>query len=92
MGALLSLISLGNRFFKPVVDRKKCIRANGGDCNICSTVCKEELDPHYAAAQNECSKCGTCKDNCPSGAISFGFMPKKNDYAPNLIIAGEKKD
>ncbi|HBT95737.1 MAG TPA: 4Fe-4S ferredoxin, partial [Coriobacteriia bacterium] len=76
MGAMLSLISIGNRFFKPVVDRRKCIRVNGGDCHICSNVCTEGLDPHCSASLNECSKCGLCKDSCPSDAITFAFMPK----------------
>ncbi len=75
MGALLSLLSLTNRFFRPKVNTDKCLRAQGKTCGICSEVCKEELDPHCIKGMNECSKCGICKDACPTGAISFTFLP-----------------
>lgn len=88
MGAMLSLVGLTNRFFKPVVDRKKCIRARGGACTICSDACKEGIDPHYHEGMNECSKCGLCKDACPTGAITFAVFPKRDAYEP-VLAKGE---
>lgn len=80
LGALLSLLSLPNRFVRPVVDRRKCLRFSGGKCTVCSDVCREQLDPHYATSLNECTKCGLCKDKCPAGAIGFSMLPKKGAY------------
>lgn len=80
LGAAVSLLSLPNRFFRPVVDRSKCIRSKGGTCNICANVCEELLDPHYRYAMNECTKCGVCKEQCPVGAIHFAFLPRRDAY------------
>ena len=80
LGALLSLLSLPNRFFKPVVNPQKCIRNTGGTCRVCADVCAEQIDPHYACGMQECSKCGLCKDKCPAGAISFALLPGRDVY------------
>jgi ferredoxin-type protein NapH len=71
MGALASLLSLPNRLFRPRVDMKKCLRGRGTDCQICTGVCPEELDPHLGTNMQDCSKCRNCAVNCPAGAISF---------------------
>jgi ferredoxin-type protein NapH len=78
LGALLSLMSLPNRFFRPKVDTSKCLREQGKNCSICYETCPEELDPHYREGMNECSKCGLCKENCPTKAISIPFRAQKN--------------
>lgn len=71
MGALMSLISKPNRAFRPKVDESKCLRSHGVDCQICSGVCPEGLDPHTDAAMHECSKCRDCAVNCPANAITL---------------------
>jgi ferredoxin-type protein NapH len=76
LGALVSLLSLPNRFFKPTVNSQKCLQSGGGNCHVCSDVCPEKLDPHYSCSMHECSKCGICKDKCPTKAISFAILPK----------------
>ncbi len=76
LGALMSLLSLPNRFFRPRVDMSKCLRGKGVDCRICSTVCAEGLDPHRSACLHECSKCRDCAQNCPVHAISFPLLGK----------------
>ncbi len=73
VGALLSLMSLPNRFFRPKVDSSKCLREKGVNCNVCVDVCPEGLDPHFKDGMNECTKCGLCKDKCPVGAITIPF-------------------
>ncbi|MDR1185138.1 MAG: 4Fe-4S binding protein [Coriobacteriales bacterium] len=77
LGALLSLMSLPNRFFRPQVNTSKCLREQGKNCSICHESCPEELDPHYREGMNECSKCGLCRDNCPAQAISIPFRVKE---------------
>lgn len=81
MGALLSLVSRGNRTFRPAVDRSVCLRAQGASCHACATVCEEGIDPHRDEMLHDCTKCGICQENCPAGAISFPFLrrPQRQD-------------
>jgi ferredoxin-type protein NapH len=74
LGALLSLMSLPNRLFRPKVNRSRCLREQGLDCTVCLESCPEGLDPHYKDGMNECSKCGLCKQNCPATAISIPLL------------------
>jgi ferredoxin-type protein NapH len=73
LGALLSLMSLPNRFLRPRIDTSKCLREQGKDCAVCCESCPEDLDPHFKNGMNECSKCGLCWENCPAQAISIPF-------------------
>ena len=75
LGAVLSLISLPNRFFRPRVNEDKCLRSQGVACTVCVDSCYELLDPHSPDGMHECSKCGLCKDSCPTQAITIPFLP-----------------
>ena len=77
LGAMLSLMSLPNRFFRPKVDKKQCLRAKGEHCMICRDVCPEGLDPHVTQGMQECSKCGLCLEKCPASAITIPFTSKQ---------------
>ncbi|MCL1797836.1 MAG: 4Fe-4S binding protein [Eggerthellaceae bacterium] len=77
LGALMSLMSIPNKLFKPRVDNAKCLRTQGIDCKVCVTVCEEELDPHCMEGMHECTKCGLCKEHCPSQAISIPLYAGK---------------
>jgi ferredoxin-type protein NapH len=77
LGALLSLMSLPNRLFRPQVNRSKCLREQGKSCSVCLESCPEDLDPHYCEGMNECSKCGLCLENCPAKAISIPLRDRK---------------
>ncbi len=70
ISALISLISAGNRTFKPKVDEASCLRSKGIDCHACVDVCPEQVDPHSKMIP-ECSKCGACVNACPAKAISI---------------------
>ena len=83
ISALMSLISTGNKFFKPQVSEEKCLRSRGIDCHACVDACPELLDPHCSDIP-ECSKCGKCKEVCPAGAITFPFLPRKKAGAPAI--------
>ncbi|MDR1185330.1 MAG: 4Fe-4S binding protein [Coriobacteriales bacterium] len=71
LGAVMSLLSIPNRLFKPHVDTKKCLRSQGIDCTVCVSVCEEEIDPHFPEGMHECTKCGLCKEKCPAHAITI---------------------
>ena len=92
LGALMSLMSIPNRLFRPHVDEKKCLRSQGIDCTVCISVCDEELDPHSMEGMHECTKCGLCKDKCPAGAITIPpyVKPKKKELAAVENTAVEK--
>lgn len=81
LGALLSLVSRGNRTWRPVSDGKVCLHmAQGESCHRCTDVCPEGIDLHDTARSaplNECTKCRECADACPVHAVRFPFMPKK---------------
>ena len=80
LGALMSLMSIPNRLFRPRVDSSKCLREQGIECSKCVTVCEELLDPHYSDGMHECTKCGLCIEACPAQAITIPFFaaqPKK---------------
>ncbi|MDR3315578.1 MAG: 4Fe-4S binding protein [Coriobacteriales bacterium] len=77
LGAVMSLISLPNRFFRPQVNTSKCLRSQGTACTVCVDSCEELLDPHYKEGMHECSKCGLCRENCPTQAITIPFLPAK---------------
>ncbi|WP_241157339.1 4Fe-4S binding protein [Adlercreutzia sp. ZJ242] len=81
LGALQSLVAVGNRMFVPTVDRESCLKATRGvSCDACVQVCPEGINLHDVAAGAttlaDCTKCRDCADVCPAGAISFPLLPK----------------
>jgi ferredoxin-type protein NapH len=77
LGAVMSLISLPNRLLRPKVSTEKCLRMQGVDCQICTSVCPEALDPHVTVGMHECSKCGECLEHCPAQAIKIPLLGEK---------------
>lgn len=79
LGALWTLASRLNRFFRPKVREDLCTRmTHGVPCTICRDVCPEGIDP--ASVANDpmllarCTKCGACAAACPTGAVHFPFL------------------
>jgi ferredoxin-type protein NapH len=77
LGAAASLMALPNRFFRPRVDERKCLRSQGVDCAVCVEACDELLDPHNPEGMHECTKCGECISRCPAQAITMPFNPAR---------------
>ncbi len=74
VGALLSLLSRGNRTFKPHVDASMCARHAGSLCAACAQACPEHIDPCADLGDRslaECTRCGACVNTCPAKALSF---------------------
>lgn len=74
VGALLSLLSRGNRAFKPHVDASMCARHAGSSCAACAQACPEHIDPCADLGDRslaECTRCGACVNTCPAKALSF---------------------
>lgn len=81
LGALISLLSLGNRFFRPKLDKSACLKCvHGVACSKCRSVCPVDIDLHSAsgAALSKCMKCRQCADVCPERAISFPLLEREN--------------
>lgn len=81
LGALISLMSRVNLFFKPTIDTKSCLKASKGvDCSVCKDACHEEIDLHEPLTPqtlSRCTKCKDCSEACPMQAISFSFFKSK---------------
>ncbi len=79
LGALWTLASRMNRFFRPKADEGLCTRmTHGVPCTICRDVCPEGIDPAAVAGNPmllaRCTKCGACAAACPTGAVHFPFL------------------
>lgn len=82
LGAIMSLISSGNKTFRPTIDDSKCInKKTGKACYVCSKTCPVDIDirrPEISeSALANCTKCRECAEHCPGHAITFPAIPKK---------------
>lgn len=92
LGALMSLVSKGNRTVRPKIDQDECLISHGKQCNICHGVCPENIDLHLVdgeVSRSECTKCGKCVDACPVAAISFKLHEGKLYEFPQMDLMAE---
>lgn len=81
VGAIISLFSYFNRFFRPVVNSGCLKRSKGFNCTRCRDVCPEGIDLNAKVSpmlSARCTKCHACSDACPVKAINFPLIAKKN--------------
>ena len=69
LGALLGVFSKTGRIHLNL-NNDRC-----NDCRMCVAYCPGACDPHLSGRwkKEECYLCFTCRDVCPSGAISFDW-------------------
>ena len=83
VGALMSLISRINVFFRPRINRPTCLKLSRGiACSHCHDACPEGIDltkPISTAILSRCTKCHACAVACPTGSISFPSIPTDKD-------------
>ncbi len=47
------------------------------DCDLCLQNCEGACDPHTQLRKSECFVCFNCIEDCPHGALSFAFLPRR---------------
>ncbi|MEO5355856.1 MAG: 4Fe-4S binding protein [Nitrospirae bacterium YQR-1] len=67
LGALLGVISA----FSVLRIRRNTAKCT--DCRKCMRFCHGACDPHLSLRQSECHLCMTCIEECPEGAIHYGW-------------------
>ena len=74
LGALLGIFGILNRFFRPKVNKDKCLHSQGVNCKVCKNNCSEGVDlvgNDSSFSQRDCSKCLECYEKCPVKAIEI---------------------
>ncbi|MBP5491964.1 MAG: 4Fe-4S binding protein [Clostridiales bacterium] len=63
-----------NKFalFRMHLDTEKCVH-----CHACEKACRMNIDPSKNPNSMECVRCGDCVRNCPTKALTQGFIPPK---------------
>lgn len=82
IGAVISLFSYFNRFFRPSVDSGCLKRSKGLNCTRCRDVCPEGIDLNTKISPMllaRCTKCHACSEACPVQAIHFPLLAKNTE-------------
>jgi polyferredoxin len=84
LGALLGFLS---RFslFRIARDPSKC-----SPCDMCNSDCHGAANPAGTCHTAECMVCLNCVDRCPTGAMSYSFMPQQQLVTINLDLSRRK--
>ncbi len=81
MAALMNLMARPNKTFRPVIDDTKCLETGKGHaCSRCAIACDHGINlRHIEYGEHDltdCTRCRSCVEACPSGAISMPFLAK----------------
>lgn len=88
LGAVMTLLSWGNRTFRIRSTPNACLRKTGLPCEVCRSVCPEGLNPTTLEttdlASARCTKCRICIDACPSQALQQPFFTRSSSVIDTL--------
>lgn len=78
IGAVLTLVSRFNRFWRPVVEPHCVQKALGQPCTRCRDACPEGIDPVHPTPESmaRCTKCGACTQACLASALKMRFVAR----------------
>ena len=66
-------------------DAKKCT-----SCGLCNAHCEGACSPDTSLRKSECLVCFNCIEDCPHGALRFGYLPPKETEVTNPDIDRRK--
>ncbi|MDH7571538.1 MAG: 4Fe-4S binding protein, partial [Armatimonadota bacterium] len=84
LGATLGLLSRFS-WWRVERDTAKCT-----DCELCLTSCEGACDPHTHLRKSECFVCFNCIEDCPTGALSFRFLPRREHEVTSPDVTGRR--
>ena len=88
VGGLLGLVSRLNKTWLPAVDGEKClVTSAGASCDACHAACNSDIDlvgNRGTGQLHDCTKCHACADHCPTLAISFPWLKRKEEKAVDI--------
>ncbi len=89
VGAFMSLVGkVNSRTFRPAVDTERCTDRVADACGRCADVCEVGINPRrpdMGVAFNECLKCRSCVEICPTRAITMPFLPKERAKTEGIV-------
>ena len=81
ISSFMSLIGKANRTFQPAINDEQCLEtAHGTACGRCAAACEVAINPRHpelGTAATECTRCRACADACPTSAIHFPLLARK---------------
>lgn len=93
IGALMGLLSRGNKTLRPQVSHDACLRDKGRACHLCYRACPEGIDLHDPSASvhiAECTKCAECVMVCPTKAVTMTLV-RGRDREANPTTPGPSR-
>lgn len=88
VGAFMSLVGkVNSRTLRPTVDTGRCTDRVADACGRCASVCEVGINPRrpdLGVGFNECLKCRSCVEVCPTKAITMPLLPKRKVVAESI--------
>jgi ferredoxin-type protein NapH len=87
LGAAYGLFNKAS-FYRLKLDESACTH-----CGACKRACNMGVDPSKTPDDMECIRCGDCVKNCPTKALSAGFLTGKRKIQPqDSVVESEQTE
>lgn len=76
--AIISLVGRLAKPLRPRIEQTTCLEHDGKACASCFAACPAAINLHAEDAEAQladCTRCGACKDACPTASITFPLLP-----------------